>query len=108
MTTKFCTYQDSFAVLECAKFCCHWTEMTKDINKFILVEFENGLEISWIWQVHGKGTRAAHKQPRKGRLKFCIYSIHQNQELDHQVLVLYMYQIHKFGHNFFICRCPGI
>ena len=34
ITTNFCTYQDNWVVLVCAKFCCDQTDMRENIDKF--------------------------------------------------------------------------
>ena len=44
ITTKFCTYQDSSAVLVCAKFCCDWIFYFCIIPIRISIKFENQLE----------------------------------------------------------------
>ena len=44
-TTKFCTYQDSSAVLVCAEICCDWSNMGEVIYKYILSKFEL---LSWF------------------------------------------------------------
>ena len=36
ITMKFCTFQDSCAVLECAKFLCDWIDVREDKNECIL------------------------------------------------------------------------
>ena len=40
ITKKFCTLQDSFAVLESAEYLCHWIHVREGINKCILIKFE--------------------------------------------------------------------
>ena len=42
MTTKSCTYQDSTAVLVCAKFGCDRIDVGENSND-LLIKFENGL-----------------------------------------------------------------
>ena len=42
ITTKFCTYQDSIAVLVCAKFCCDQASLCWIVMKVIFIKF-------WKW-----------------------------------------------------------
>ena len=53
MSTKFCTYQDSWAVLVCAKFVYDQINKIEDINKHISIKFKNLHEISLVRQAPG-------------------------------------------------------
>ena len=40
ISMKFCTYQDSTAVLVCTEFNCDQTDMRENMRKHILIKFE--------------------------------------------------------------------
>ena len=53
ITTKFCTYQDSTAVLVCAKFCCDWVSLLWAM--VVKISWEIGIQSGINWRGGGGG-----------------------------------------------------
>ena len=51
ITMKFCTYQDSCAVLVCAKFHCYPTDIRENMNQFYMNGICNLMKILFVWWV---------------------------------------------------------